>query len=114
MVSNIYTDFIRVYAQPNWRIDEVEAQWITWQLLGPRGSYHVPVVIRCAPAGQYVDIQYGSGKSHEIVNFCKNHVGYFTIWGRTSTRAAPRTRSGATTSTKAPGATAGTVSTRCA
>ncbi|AWS41306.1 hypothetical protein [Streptosporangium sp. 'caverna'] len=84
-MSNIFTDFIRVYAQPNRRIDEVEAQWITWQLLGPHGSYHVPVVIRCAPAGQYVDIQYGSGKSPEIVDFCENHVGYWryqTIWGR--------------------------------
>lgn len=85
LVSNIFTDFIRVYAQPGHHIDEVEAQWIAWMLLGPRGSYHVPVRVRCGPQGRYAEIQYGSGKSPDVVNFCENHIGYWrysTIWGR--------------------------------
>ncbi|MFI7444983.1 hypothetical protein [Nonomuraea indica] len=84
-MSNIFTDFIRVYAQPGHHIDEVEAQWIAWMLLGPRGSYHVPVRVRCGPQGRYAEIQYGSGKSPDVVNFCENHIGYWrysTIWGR--------------------------------
>ncbi|MDW6063093.1 hypothetical protein SAZ11_40135 [Streptomyces sp. FXJ1.4098] len=50
-MSNIFTDAIRVYARPGDRIDAVEAQWITWILLGRRGSYHVPVLIRREPEG---------------------------------------------------------------
>jgi hypothetical protein len=85
LVSNISTDFIRVYAQPGHRIDEVEAHWIAWMLLGPGGSYHVPVWIRCGSRGRYAEIQYGSAKSPDIVDFCQNHIGYWrysTIWGR--------------------------------
>jgi hypothetical protein len=85
-VSNIFTTSVRVYAQPGRRIDEIEAQWITWMLLGPRGSYCVPVWTRCEPDGRYVDIQYGSGKSDTIVDFCDDQIGrgrYSTIWGRT-------------------------------
>lgn len=83
-MSNIFTDAIRVYARPDDRITGVEAQWITWMLLGPRGSYHVPVVTRCGPEGAYVDIQYGSGKSPDIVNFCQDHAPYLygALWGR--------------------------------
>ncbi|ADI10559.1 hypothetical protein SBI_07439 [Streptomyces bingchenggensis BCW-1] len=83
-MSNIFTDAIRVHARPGDRIDAVEAQWITWILLGRRGSYHVPVLIRREPDGAYVDIQYGSGKSPDIVNFCEDHAPYLygAIWGR--------------------------------
>jgi hypothetical protein len=84
-VSNIFTDSVRVYAGRDHRIDEVEAEWITWMLLGPRGSYHVPVVTRGGPQGRYVDIQYGSGKSADIVDFCADQIGghgYSAIWGR--------------------------------
>ncbi|MES4901624.1 MULTISPECIES: hypothetical protein [unclassified Streptomyces] len=83
-MSNIFTDAIRVYARPGDRIDGVEAQWLTWMLLGRGGSYHVPVVTRCGPEGRYVDIQYGSGKSPDIVNFCQDHAPYLygAVWGR--------------------------------
>lgn len=84
-MSNIRTDFVRVYARPDHRIDRVEAEWITWMLLGPRGSYHVPVVVQGGPGGRYADIQYGSGKSPDVVDFCADHVGgrrYSAIWGR--------------------------------
>ncbi|GAA4589839.1 hypothetical protein GCM10023194_45090 [Planotetraspora phitsanulokensis] len=83
-MSNIFTDSVRVYALPDRQIDQAEAQWITRQLLGPYGSYHVPVSIRLAPAGQHADIQYGGGKSPDIVDFCEEQVGhrYLTIWGR--------------------------------
>ncbi|GAA4504238.1 hypothetical protein GCM10023191_058210 [Actinoallomurus oryzae] len=84
-MSNIFTDFVRVYAQPRRHITMVEAQWIAWTLLGPGGSYWVPVHIRCGPEGRYADIQYGSGKSSGIVDFCEDHVGYWrysTIWCR--------------------------------
>lgn len=84
-MSNIFTSFVRVHAQPDRRIDRIEAEWITWMLLGPRGSYYVPVWFRCAPDGGYVDIQYGNGKSPDIVDFCDDHVGswrYGAIWGR--------------------------------
>lgn len=85
-MSNIFTTSVRVYAQPGRRIDQIEAQWITWMLLGPRGSYCVPVWTRCDPDGRYVDIQYGSGKSDTIVHFCDDQIGrgrYSTAWGRT-------------------------------
>jgi hypothetical protein len=84
LVSNIFTDFIRVYARPDSRINEVEAQWITWMLLGPRGSYHVPACIRCGPQGRYAEIQYGSGKSDGLGDFCDNYIGwrYGAIWVR--------------------------------
>lgn len=84
-MSNFWTEFVRVYAQSGHRIYEAEAQWITWMLLGPCGSYHVPVRVRRDPRGRYVDIQYGSGKSSDTVDFCLDHVGgprYSTIWGR--------------------------------
>src|SRR5690348_7404797 len=83
-MSNIFTDAIRVHARPGGRISGVEAQWITWMLLGRGGSYHVPVLTRCGPEGAYVDIQYGSGKSPDIVNFCQDHAPYLygAVWGR--------------------------------
>ncbi|MEU6745321.1 hypothetical protein ABZ914_03745 [Spirillospora sp. NPDC046719] len=83
-MSNIFTDFARVYARADSRIDEVEAQWIAWMLLGPRGSYHVPVCNRRGPQGRYVDVQYGSGKGNGLGEFCENHVGwaYSAIWVR--------------------------------
>jgi hypothetical protein len=84
-VSNIVTDFVRVYADARHRIDPTEAEWLTWQLLGPRGSYWVPVWFSVAPDGGHVDIQYGSGKSAGIVDFCDGRVGqwpYRLIWGR--------------------------------
>jgi hypothetical protein len=83
-VSNIFTDFVRVYPQHGHLIDRVEAMWITWALLGPRGSYHVPVVTQLGPEGSYADIQYGSGKSADIVDFCEDNVGYRyrAVWGR--------------------------------
>ncbi|MFC4913444.1 hypothetical protein [Actinomadura gamaensis] len=83
-MSNIYTDFVRVHARPDDQINEVEAQWIAWMLLGRNGSYWVPVSIRRGPQGRYADIQYGSGKSPDIVSFCSDYVGshYSTIWGR--------------------------------
>ncbi|MGI5231281.1 hypothetical protein [Actinoallomurus sp. CA-142502] len=54
---------MRVHARPGRRIDEVEAQWIAWTLLGPGGSYRVPVHVRRGPEGRYAEIPYGSGKS---------------------------------------------------
>ncbi|NSC25411.1 hypothetical protein FM076_31370 [Streptomyces albus subsp. chlorinus] len=88
-MTDIFTAFIRVYARPPARewpkrrelIDEVEAQWITWMLLGRSGSYHVPVHTRRPPGGAYVDVQYGSGKSSEIAGFCELPY-YQAIWGR--------------------------------
>jgi len=83
-VSNIFTTAVRVYANPGARIDATEAEWITWMMLGPRGSYHVPVHIRLAEDGRHVDVQYGSGKSVGLVDFCADEVGYryAAIWGR--------------------------------
>ncbi|MCT2592171.1 hypothetical protein LHJ74_20060 [Streptomyces sp. N2-109] len=86
-MSNIFTDFIRVYADPRdktWgaeRIGETEAEWITWMLLGRNGSYHVPVYTRRHSGGEYVDVQYGGGKSPDIVGFCELPY-YHAIWGR--------------------------------
>lgn len=83
-VSNIFTDAVRVHANPGARIDATEAEWITWTMLGPRGSYHVPVHVRLAADGSHVDVQYGSGKSVGLVDFCADEVGYryAAIWGR--------------------------------
>jgi hypothetical protein len=88
LVSNIFTDFIRIYAQPGHHIDQVEAQWIASILLSTSGSYWVPVCIRCGPEGRYADIQYGSGKrgeSPDIDDLCEDYIGswrYSAIWGR--------------------------------
>ncbi|MGP3990653.1 hypothetical protein [Streptomyces sp. 3N207] len=81
MMSNIFTDFIRIYARPGDSIRNVEAQWITWRLLGPRGSYNVPVHTERSPDGRFVDIQYGSGKNPASV---EEEVGwgYSAIWKR--------------------------------
>jgi hypothetical protein len=83
-VTNIFTDFIRVYARPDSHIDEVEAQWIAWTLLGPGGSRWIPVRIRRGPEGRYAEVQYGSSKSPDIVGFCDDYIGYrySAIWGR--------------------------------
>ncbi|MEV0646014.1 hypothetical protein AB0I28_12190 [Phytomonospora sp. NPDC050363] len=82
-MGNIYTNFVRVHAWPGHHVLASEAEWITWRLLGPFGSYYVPVWFQVAPDGSFVDVQLG--RSHHIVDFCEELVGeagYRAIWGR--------------------------------
>jgi hypothetical protein len=82
-VSNIFTDFVRLYAWEGHEITPAEADWIVEQLLGDRGSYWVPVTIQLADNQEYVDIQYGGGKSVGIVDFWDDFGGqYDAMWVR--------------------------------
>jgi hypothetical protein len=82
-VSNIWTDFVRLYALPGYEIASAEADWVVEQLVGDRGSYWVPVTVRLADGRGFVDIQNGGGKSVGIVDFWDDFGGqYDAMWVR--------------------------------
>jgi hypothetical protein len=82
-VSNITTDFIRIYAWQGYEIGSAEAEWIVEELLSDAGSYWVPVTVRLADDHGYVDIQYGGGKGAGIGDFYDRYVDqYDAMWGR--------------------------------
>ena len=61
-MSNVYTEFARLYLRPDVRLTPVEVEPLLDRILGERGSYWVPVWYDIS-AGSHVDLQYGSGKS---------------------------------------------------
>ncbi|MFB7721645.1 hypothetical protein [Nocardia sp. NPDC056100] len=90
-MSNIFTDFVRVYAHPGHRIQHSEAEWIAAMLIDfargdhrDVGSYWVPVWFRVAEDRSYADIQYGSGKSLGMEDFLQvlNTERYRAVWQR--------------------------------
>lgn len=82
-MSNIFTESIRVYARQDSVIEPAESEWITWMLMGPTGSYWVPVFTRRHPSGRYADVQFGSGKGNGIGHFWESFgYRYQMMWGR--------------------------------
>ncbi|MFF2552517.1 hypothetical protein ACFVUS_16045 [Nocardia sp. NPDC058058] len=90
-MSNIFTDFVRVYAQTGHSIQHSEAEWIAAMLIDfargdhrSVGSYWVPVWFRVAEDMSYADIQYGSGKSLGMMDFLDqlNAERYRAVWVR--------------------------------
>ena len=89
-MSNIVTDFVRLYAWAGHRIDRAEAEWIGERLLSARGSYWVPVTIHLAPDLSHVDLQYGSGKGTGMVEFWDDYGDqYDAVWTRSFDPAHP-------------------------
>lgn len=81
-MSNIYTEFARLYLRPGVRLTPVEVEPLLDRILGERGSYWVPVWYEIS-AGSHVDLQYGSGKSAGLNNLEAEELAPFEeIWVR--------------------------------
>jgi hypothetical protein len=81
-MSNIYTEFARLYLRPEIRLAPAEIESLIDCILGDRGSYWVPVWYD-ATQSAYIDLQYGSGKNASLFNFSGDDWALFEeIWVR--------------------------------
>lgn len=81
-MSNIYTEFARLYFRPGVTMTPPEAEELLERILDERGSYWVPVTYELAwPT--HIDFQYGSGKGAGVYNLEDEHLSLFEeIWVR--------------------------------
>jgi len=81
-MSNIYTEFARLYFRPGVTMTPLEAEELLERILDERGSYWVPVTYELAwPT--HIDFQYGSGKGAGVYNLEDEHLSLFEeIWVR--------------------------------
>jgi hypothetical protein len=90
LMSNILTEYVRIFARPGHRIFQYEAEWIAVNVtVGPdgdgRSTYFVPVHLRIGADRRWVDIQYGCGKGHGLWDFWDRYGDserYEALWVR--------------------------------
>lgn len=81
-MSNIYTEFARLYFCPGARLAQSEIESLIDMILDERGSYWVPVWYDASNA-DYLDLQYGSGKGASLSNLEPEELSAFEeIWVR--------------------------------
>src|SRR4051812_19934546 len=81
-MSNIYTEFARLYFCPGIRLSQSEIEALIDRILNERGSYWVPVWYDASNV-DYIDLQYGSGKSASLYNLEPEELAPFEeIWVR--------------------------------
>lgn len=81
-MSNIYTEFARLYFRPGITLTAPEAEDLLERILDERGSYWVPVTYDVSDP-RFIDYQYGSGKSAGLHNLEAEQLSLFEeIWVR--------------------------------
>lgn len=81
-MSNIYTEFARLYFRPGVTMTAPEIEELLERILDECGSYWVPVTYDLADP-TYIDLQYGSGKGAGLHNLEDDHLSLVEdIWVR--------------------------------
>src|SRR3954463_13849457 len=81
-MSNIFTEFARMYLRPGAVLAATEAETLLDRILGDRGSYWVPVWYDLATPDR-LDLQYGSGKTAGFYDLEAEDLALFEeIWIR--------------------------------